>query len=389
MVIHVKIHDRSKWKAIILISGIISITILVAIIFFNRSAMQVAPYPQSKNIIDIEFDLSTLRNNCPGNKLCAPGSDNWAITWADDDNQYASWGDGGGFGGDNDIGRVSMGFARIEGNESDYSGYNIWGGNHPESIQTTFPGKCYGILCSGGVLYAWRSYDNENGSICYMNQELYKSIDYGKHWYPLYGWFNSPGFFCPTFLQAGKDYSDSPDQYVYAYLPERTETIDSPIDNFWNVQLPGKISLMRCHKDSLDNKTNWNFYAGKGKWSSDKTQRKAVFTDSKKGIMRTSAIYNIGLKRYILTTQHVSRFGIENGYIGIYESRYPWGPWRTVLLKNAWDTGIQIKDKKYKTVYWNFSPKWMSRDGKKFVMVYTGAGSDEWGTVEGTFVTTD
>ena len=105
--------------------------------------------------------------------------------------------------------------------------------------------------------------------------------------------------------------------------------------------------------------------------------------------MRTSVIYNIGLKRYILTTQHISRFGNENGHIGIYESRYPWGPWRTVLLKNAWDTGIQVKDKKYKTVYWNFSPKWMSQDGKRFVMVYTGAGSDEWGTVEGTFITGD
>jgi len=383
-----RIYDRNKLKKVILII-IPCIAILLALTFCSQLAVPVAPYAQSKYINDISFDLNTLRSKCPGNKMSAPGSDNWTITWANDNHQYTSWGDGGGFGGDNETGRVSMGFARIEGNRTDYSGYNIWGGNNPESIQTTFPGKCYGILCAGGVLYAWRSYDNENGSICYMNQELYKSSDYGKHWCLLYGWYNSPGFFCPTFLQAGRDYGDSPDSYLYVYLPERTETIDSPIDNLWNVQLPGRILLMRCHEDSLDSKSNWNYYAGRGKWSSDKTQHKAIFTDHKKGIMRTSVIYNTGLKRYILTTQHISRFGNENGHIGIYESRYPWGPWRTVLLKNAWDTGIQVKDKKYKTVYWNFSPKWMSQDGKRFVMVYTGTGSDEWGTVEGTFVTAD
>ncbi|HJX09709.1 MAG TPA: hypothetical protein VJ733_04335 [Candidatus Binatia bacterium] len=42
--------------------------------------------------------MSTLRN-------LAPYSDNWCITWADNDHQYTSWGDGGGFGGDQKDGR--------------------------------------------------------------------------------------------------------------------------------------------------------------------------------------------------------------------------------------------------------------------------------------------
>ena len=42
-------------------------------------------------------------------KHAAPGSDNWATTWADDDNQYTVWGDGGGFGGTGQVGRVLYG----------------------------------------------------------------------------------------------------------------------------------------------------------------------------------------------------------------------------------------------------------------------------------------
>ena len=45
----------------------------------------------------------------------AEGSDNWPVTWSDDDHQYAVWGDGGGFEGNESDGRASFGVARIEG----------------------------------------------------------------------------------------------------------------------------------------------------------------------------------------------------------------------------------------------------------------------------------
>ena len=60
------------------------------------------PYPQSTKIREIVFDWSSHIS-------LARGSDNWPITWADDDHQYTSWGDGGGFGGSNSKGRVSLG----------------------------------------------------------------------------------------------------------------------------------------------------------------------------------------------------------------------------------------------------------------------------------------
>jgi hypothetical protein len=102
--------------------------------------------------------------------------------------------------------------------------------------------------------------------------------------------------------------------------------------------------------------------------------------------MRTSVSYNAGLGRYMLTTQQVNRFKTDDYHIGIYEAPEPWGPWRTVLFNNPLNVGPGL-NKSDKTVYWNFSNKWLSSDGKEFVMVYTGPGRDQWGTVEGRFVT--
>ena len=80
-----------------------------------------AAYPQSDYITGVDFHMDTIKHCAPGNEKCAYESDNWAITWSNDDHQYTSWGDGGGFDGDNRKGRASMGIARIEGDKGDYS----------------------------------------------------------------------------------------------------------------------------------------------------------------------------------------------------------------------------------------------------------------------------
>ena len=85
-----------------------------------------SPYPPSPVIKRVAFDFET-------HKRRAPGSDNWAITWVGDDHQYAAWGDGGGFGGTNGDGRVSLGVARIEGPADKYRGVNVWGGKEAQN----------------------------------------------------------------------------------------------------------------------------------------------------------------------------------------------------------------------------------------------------------------
>lgn len=108
-------------------------------------------YPPSPVIARVTFEDTSVREE-------APGSDIWPITWAADDQLCTPWGDGGGFGGTNSKGRVSLGFARVTGGRRDYRGENIAGGvgaPHP----APFTGKSEGVLALGDTLYLWRDGD--------------------------------------------------------------------------------------------------------------------------------------------------------------------------------------------------------------------------------------
>src|SRR5690349_7186940 len=83
------------------------------------------PYPPSMVIETIDWDFAHRVRQ-------APGSDLWPMTWAADNNLYAAWGDGGGFGGTDSDGRASVGFARIRGTPQRFHASNIWGGKNSE-----------------------------------------------------------------------------------------------------------------------------------------------------------------------------------------------------------------------------------------------------------------
>jgi len=336
-----------------------------------------AVYPQSTYITGISFDMSTLTNVTPGNGKRAPESDNWAITWADDGHQYAAFGDGQGFGTFNST-RASNGVARIEGGKSDYSAYDVF---KTGADAGGWGGKSLGIVSVDGVLWMLRN-GNGSGAGAFEQTELYKSTNHGSSWsFTGVSW--GRGFFSPTMLQFGRDYDGARDNYVYFYGPENTS---GPED--WEVQQDGEIALFRVPKGSMENQAAYEYFAGMNgsqpQWSSSVGSRKPVFKDSTNGVMRTSVSYNAGLGRYILITQQVTRFA-NDFHIGIYEAPEPWGPWNTVLFENAKAAGPNLNTGS-KTVYWNFSNKWLSADGQDFVLVYTGSGPDEWGTVEGRFI---
>lgn len=328
-------------------------------------------------ITGVHFDVESLKTR-------AQGSDNWALTWADDESQYAAWGDGGGFGGTDVLHRVSLGLGRIVGNFAQFETNNIWGGLNSLAA-ATLSGKSYGVLAVGPDLWLWRTGNASNDS-AFEVQDLYVSHDDGMTFEPTGVHFRpghfpaSRGFFAPTFLQFGPGYRGAPDNYVYAYAPENKT-------GKWEVQFPGEICLMRVPMDQMDDRAAYEFFAGldsRGtpKWTSEIADRSAVFSDPEDGVMRTSVTYNAGLDRYLLVTQQ--RTSKRGGYIGIYESPTPWGPWHTVLFENAWKVGLQ---KGEKTVYWNFSNKWTSADGKSTVLVYTGPGADNFGAVKAEFDT--
>ena len=52
------------------------------------------------------------------------------------------------------------------------------------------------------------------------------------------------------------------------------------------------------------------------------------------------------------------------GGFGIYEAPEPWGPWRTVYLTEAWDTGPGETS--------SLPPKWMSEDGLTCYLLFSG-----------------
>lgn len=359
--------------------------LLVCVCPGTAALAQSAPYPKSTVITGISFDFSTLKEQ-------APGSDNWAVSWGVDDHQYTSWGDGGGFGGTNSNGRVSLGFGRIEGTKSAYTGTNLWGGVNSANT-ATFGGKSLGVLAlPNEVIFSCASeacVNDGSGSdnAAFDSVRVYRT-SYGFSDVTFTGvkfdgsdW-GSRGFFSPSFLQFGKGYSGARDGYIYAYAPENKS-------DTWNVQKPGEISLIRVAIGKFSQKAAYEFFAGlddsgNPMWTSDILDRRPVFSDAENGVMRTSVSYNAGLKRYILTTQQVSRLKSGNAHIGIYDAPEPWGPWTTVLFDSPWDLGLQTQSK---TVFWNFSNKWLSADGKRFVMVFTGTSEDNFGTLEGDFLT--
>jgi hypothetical protein len=369
---------KIRFRPFLILSISILLLILAILISQTTSTVLVQPtpvYPTSTVIASIQWDLSSKRT-------LAPGSDNWAITWAADGHQYTTWGDGGGFGGANRDGRSSLGFARIEGGKNDYVGVNLWGGINAKNT-AKFRGKSYGIIAIDGVLYMWRGHQDAPGENVYGTSTLYRSTDASASWDETSVSYNA-GFFTPTFLQFGRDYSGARDQYVYTYAPEQ-KTTD------WEVNKPGELMLARVDKSRITDISAYEFFTGvnsrnQPSWTSDIDARKPVFNDPVNGIMRTSVSYNPGLERYFLATQQVSLLRDDDFHIGIYDSPTPWGPWTTVEFANAEELGL-ISANYWKTVFFNFSNKWLSNDGKSFVMVYTD--EDNWASVEGEFVLAD
>jgi hypothetical protein len=304
----------------------------------------------------------------------APGSDNWSITWADDGHQYSSWGDGGSFGGTGSKGRVSLGVARVEGSATNYQGINRWGGYKPES-SAKFGGKSYGIISIDGTLYMWVSPGSNTDN--YNEARLYRSTNHGASWQKA-GWSfkESEGLVLPAILQFGRDYAGSKDDFVYHYF------IELKNNNALAVHRPGRIYLLRVPvEDIFGPKSSYQYFngldaSGKPKWSSNPDQKQPVFQDSNGVGWTVSVSYNPGLQRYFLMTEHTESF---KGNLGVFDAPEPWGPWTTVGYYSNWE-------KFGSTFYWNFANKWLSSDGEKFTLIFSGIEvNDSWNTITGSF----
>lgn len=353
-----------------------------------------APYPPSPVIADMVLDWSTHQRH-------AQGSDNFQLTWADDDHQYGAWGDGGGFGGTNSDGRVGLGFARVEGQWNNYRGFNVWGGKGAEN-PAQFTGKSWGTICVDGVLYSWvvpDVPDTGGPRDHYRYIELARSTDHGASWSKAsWRWEGQDNLIVPTFLVCGKDNRAAQDDYVYSYFirPQYVGVHQRGDEGFGlEVHKPGALFLARVPQDRIfagRDAYEWftGMNGGQPSWGL-LTEKRSVFENPDGTGWCVSASYNPGLDRYFLATEHrVSHAGV----MGLFDAPEPWGPWTTVKYWTLDDRFGQRRpgsalDWANNIFFFSFAPKWLSADGRSFTLVFTGGGNgkdnDSMNTVRGTF----
>ena len=220
--------------------------------------------------------MATHRTSAPGNGQSAPGSDNWPTTWADDGHLYTAWGDGGGFGGTNSDGRVSLGFARLEGASDNYQAFNVWGGKNPEN-PAQFQGKSYGLLSVGGVLYAWLMVQ-ESGIPAYRQSRMAWSTDHGATWSRGFSIAEpDQAFAVPTFVNFGQDYQGARDNFVYVFAGKPINGCDGGGGRC----IGNDVDLARVPKDQITVRASYEFFQGLDPngdpvWSSDIAARQPV-----------------------------------------------------------------------------------------------------------------
>ena len=309
----------------------------------QKGGRAIAPYPPSPVIKGIEW--------APADTIIrrASGSDNWPITWADDDNQYTAYGDGWGFEPKTKK-KLSLGIAKIVGSPPDFRGVNIRTDTGERIGQGAKGAKASGLLCVDGVLYMLV---RNTG-----NSQIAWSADQGKNW-TWCEWKFTTSFGAPTFLNFGRNYAGARDDFVYIYSHD-SDSAYEPAD---------RMVMARVPKDRIIKRDAYEFFkglndSGKPIWTRDIREIRAVFINPGR-CYRAGITYNPGLKRYLwcqtIYGEDDMRF---KGGLGIFDAPEPWGPWTTVYYTEEWDVGPGETS--------SLPTKWMSNDGKTCYLLFSG-----------------
>ena len=281
----------------------------------------------------------------------AKGSDNWPVTWGDDDALYTAYGDGWGFEPKVEK-KLSMGLAKIIGGPADFQGINLRSTTAERMGQGAAGPKASGMLMVDGVLYMLvRNVGNS---------QIVYSKDRGKSW-TWCDWKFTTSFGVPTFLNYGKNYAGARDEYVYIYSSDSDSAYKEA----------DRMILARAPKERILEQGAYEYFVkedeGKAVWSKDIQKRGAVFIH-KGNCYRSGITYNVGLRRYLWcqvlpasTHAQGSRFA---GGFGIYDAPASWGPWTTVFYTENWDVGPGETN--------SLPTKWMSSDGRTYHLVFSG-----------------
>lgn len=390
------------------------------------SALGDAPYCSSTKIASVAFqfngfteDVSVGADNPPN----GDGSDLWPMTWANDGNTYAFFGDGWGLCGQLDTGsteaadKTSFGIAKLTGPSDVANGQcstrfsNVYGGyhsSHPYS-SSQLQGKASSIIAIGSNFYAiggiWPSGGGTGGApnhyeIVHSDGNPYTWQTNGPNWEFCAADANgnpTSGAFCPSsFVNYGKAVAN-PDGYVYITATPNTF-------GFWcNTGCPAFVPpantyMMRVPSGSILTQNAYQYYAGldnNGKpiWTTNTSLVKPIFSDRNpnktdtRGVSWVMAeglgqpVYNPVVGRYI--SPAVSG---DLGQTSFYDSPNPWGPWTVISYNNV---NLANEDSNHlPTGGWgNFGvatagglgvngvAAWTSADGKTVYFTFSGTGT--------------
>jgi hypothetical protein len=323
------------------------------------------PYPPSSFITGCTIDPAVT--SIPAH-VERPG-DNWPVTWAEDDQLYSFWADGDGFTPFPHL--HSMYPCKISGSpeHNNVTGSDIATNETGKGLGGGGSGKkVSGIISipdpknpASGMLVAWVRNANAEGGASVMYSQ-----DHGANW--RWAWGNPdtahdailPELGHPSWMQAGKNNSSAPDNFLYFYCPNKPKAY----------QCADTAVLGRVKKTVVLDKSKYEYFCGSARaaaWSFKVGQAGPVFIATGQ-CYRLFVTYNPFLKRYFLLTANgdsMSEAYQNTHNLGIYESKNPWGPWFTVYWNNAF-----LPD-------WNvWGPQMVSKwikpdDGTLFYMAYS------------------
>jgi len=301
-----------------------------------------SPYPPSPIITGIEWaPASTIVRK-------ARGGDNWPVTWGDDGHLYTAYGDGRGFQPFVEH-KLSMGLARVLGRPEDFRGINLRSPSAERKGGGSSGAKVSGILIVDGVLYMLV---RNTG-----NSQLAWSNDHGRTW-TWSQWKFETSFGYPSFLNFGRNYEGSRDEYVYVYSHDSDSAY----------KRADRMVLARVPAKRIATRDAYEFFQkldadGAPVWTRDVDGRGAVFTH-KGQCYRSSVSYNTPLRRYLWCQTGTGNDTRFKGGFGIYDAPEPWGPWTTAFFTSQWDVGPGETS--------CLPTKWMSRDGRIVHLVFSG-----------------
>ena len=289
----------------------------------------------------------------------AAGSDNWPITWADDEALYTAYGDGRGF--EPFVPKkLSLGLAKVLGTPPDIRGVNLRSPSVEATGDDVAGHKASGMLMVDEVLYLLvRNVDNSR---------LAWSVDHGETW-TLADWRFTESFGAPSFINFGRNYAAARDEFVCVVSHDSGSAY----------RVASAFVLARAPHDELRDRDAWQYFTGmsggKPQWTADVKRRQPVLRNPGK-CYRVSASYNGGIHRYLMvhaipTSSSEDRAGRPDtrfaGGLAVYDAPEPWGPWTVAYKTDAWDVGPGETC--------SFPTKWMTGDGRTLHLVFSGDDS--------------